>query len=107
MLPQSASTSPAVRCVGVGLDTARYGHYAVFLRDDLQPAAEELAFAVSAAGYALFRQRLEVLVQRHGPVSFAVRLDASGQYADNVLHFLHRLSMLTRHGRRSNTSRAG
>ena len=65
------------------------------MRDDLQPAAEELAFAESAAGYALFRQRLEVLVQRHGPVSFAVRLDAAGQYADNLLHFLHRLGTPT------------
>ena len=96
MLLQSAPASQGVRRVGVGLDTARYGHYASFLRDDLQPAAEELSFAESAAGYALFRQRLEVLVQRHGPVAFAIRLDAAGQYADNVLHFLHRLGTPTR-----------
>ena len=54
MLPQSAPApqpSPSsARRVGVGIDTARYGHYAAFLRDDLQPAADELQFAESAAG---------------------------------------------------------
>jgi transposase len=99
MLPQSApapqSVPASVRRVGVGIDTSRYGHYAAFLRDDLQPAADELPFAESAAGYALFRQRLEQLVQRHGAVQFVVRLDAAGQYADNVLHFLHGLGTPT------------
>jgi len=33
------------RAFGVGIDVSRYGHYAAFLRDDLQPAADELAFA--------------------------------------------------------------
>src|SRR5262249_30752805 len=81
----------APRRIGIGLDTSRYGHYAAFLRDDFQPAADELAFAESAAGYALLRQRLERLVQKHGPLLFVVRLDAAGQYADNLLHFLHTL----------------
>ncbi len=77
--------------IGVGIDTSRYGHYAAFLRDDLQPAAPELQFTESAEGYALFRQRLEQIRQRHGTVHFVVRLDAAGQYADNLLHFLHGL----------------
>lgn len=99
MLPQSAPASQpslaSARRFGVGIDTSRYGHYAAFLRDDLQPAAAELQFAESAAGYALFRQCLEHLVRRHGPVHFVVRLDAAGQYADNLLHFLHRLGTPT------------
>ena len=77
--------------VGVGIDTSRYGHYAAFLGDDLQPAAAELQFAESAQGYASFRQRLEQIGQRHGSVHFVIRLDAAGQYADNLLHFLHGL----------------
>ena len=77
--------------IGVGIDTSRYGHYAAFLRQDLQPAAAELQFAESAAGYAHLRQRLEGIARRHGPVSFVIRLDAAGQYADNLLHFVHRL----------------
>jgi transposase len=95
MLPQQppAPQSPGLpaRRFGVGIDTARYGHYAVFLREDLQPAADELGFAESAAGYALLRQRLEGLARRHRPVHFLVRVDAAGQYADNLLHFLHGL----------------
>src|SRR5438270_631011 len=38
--------SPSSR-IGVGIDTSRYGHYAAFLRDDLQPAAAELSFAAA------------------------------------------------------------
>jgi len=91
MLPQPSSASLAPRRFGVGIDTSRYGHYAVFLRDDLQPAAAELPFAESAAGYARLRQRLERIVAQHGPVYFVVRLDAAGQYAENLLHFLHGL----------------
>jgi transposase len=89
MLPHPAPAPQSPRRVGVGIDTSRYGHYAAFLRDDLQPAAAELAFPESAAGYAQFRQRLEHIAQCHGPVAFVVRLDAAGQYADNLLSFLH------------------
>jgi transposase len=81
---------PATR-FGVGIDTSRYGHHAAFLRHDLQPAAAELPFAESAAGYELFRQRLVGIAARHPAVHFAVRLDAAGQYADNLLHFLGQL----------------
>jgi transposase len=78
--------------IGVGIDTARYGHYAAFLRADLEAAAGELPFVESADGYAQLRQRLEDIVARCGKVHFVVRLDAAGQYADNLLHFLHRLA---------------
>ena len=92
MLAQPAPAPQPPRRCGVGIDTSRYGHYAAFLRDDLEPAAAELSFPESAAGYALLRQRLEAILQRHGPVQFVVRLDAAGQYAENLLHFLHGLA---------------
>src|SRR5262245_62350295 len=95
MLPQSPSASPSatgLRRFGVGIDTSRYGHYACFLGDDLQPAAAELPFAESAAGYRQLRQRLAGILRRHGAVHFVIRLDAAGQYADNLLHFVHRLA---------------
>ena len=40
MLSRSPSVGQVAR-VGVGIDTSRYGHYAAFLRDDLQPAAAD------------------------------------------------------------------
>ena len=83
MLLSSASPAQSVRCIGVGIDTSRYGHYACFLREDLEAAAVELAFAEPAAGYQQLRQRVQQIVQRHGAVHFVVRLDPVGQYADN------------------------
>src|SRR5271167_914886 len=77
--------------VGVGIDTSRYGHYAAFLRDDLQQAAGELQFVESAAGYTQLRTHFEQIVSKLGSVHFLVRLDVAGQYADNLLHFLHTL----------------
>lgn len=88
--PQAPTSAAPVR-IGVGIDTSRYGHYAVFLRDDLQPAAAELPFAESAAGYAQLRQTFQRLSQRHGDVHFVVRLDVAGSYADNLRHFLQEL----------------
>ena len=92
MRPHHTTAPTAPARIGVGIDTSRYGHYAAFLRDDLQPAAAELSFAESADGYAQFRQRLELIARRHSAVAFHVRLDAAGQYADNLLHFLHQLA---------------
>jgi transposase len=88
MLASSAAVPQPPRRFGVGIDTSRYGHYAAFLKDDLQPAADELAFAESADGYRQLRGRLDALARRHGPCQLLVRLDAAGQYADNLLHFL-------------------
>ncbi len=95
MLPQHATAVQQADAkftrVGVGIDTSRYGHYAAFLREDLTPSAGELQFVESAAGYAQLRQRFEQIVAKLGPVHFLVRLDAAGQYADNLLHFLRSL----------------
>lgn len=97
MFPDQAAAAPPqavnhpVR-IGIGIDTSRYGHFAAFLREDHQPAAAQLQFIESADGYAQFQQRLEHIAQRHKSVSFAIRLDAAGQYADNLLHFLQRLA---------------
>jgi transposase len=90
-MPDAASPAIQRRAIGVGIDTSRYGHYAAFLRDNLQPAAAELAFTEAADGYAQLRQRLETIARREGPVDFVIRVDAAGQYADNLLHFLHGL----------------
>jgi transposase len=97
--PLSPPALPATSSArfGVGIDTSRYGHYAAFLRDDLQPAADELAFAESAQGYDHFRQRLARIAARHPAVTFVIRLDAAGQYADNLLHFLPQLDGASGH----------
>ena len=101
MLPQHApgpqSLATEFARVGVGIDTSRYGHYAAFLREDLNAAAGELQFVESAAGYAQLRERFEQIVAKLGPVHFVVRLDAAGRYADNLLHCLHALAASVAH----------
>jgi transposase len=91
MLSYPAPAPQPPRRIGVGIDTSRYGHCAAFLREDLRPAAADLPFTESGAGYGRLRQRLEDLARRHAPAHFVVRVDAAGQYADNLLHFLHGL----------------
>jgi transposase len=79
--------------IGVGIDTARYGHRATFLRADRQPAARPLDVLESAAGYEGLRQVLERLVQREPRARFRVRIDAAGQYATNLESFLRSLPL--------------
>jgi hypothetical protein len=40
---------------------------------------------------------LEEPNRQHGPAHFLIRLDAAGQYADNLLHFLHGLGTAGEH----------
>ena len=85
------SSSPSLEpvAIGVGLDTARYGHHATFLREDRQPAAEPLEFLECRDGYQQLENILTKLNQQHGNVHFHIRVDAASQYATNLLAFLH------------------
>jgi transposase len=80
-------------CIGVGIDTARYGHRVSFLRPDRQHAAKALTVLENRAGYEALQQRLEQLHQQHPQAHFHVRIDAAGQYATNLEHFLRRLDL--------------
>ena len=89
--PPATASAPTPTRIGVGIDTSRYGHYATFLRPDLQPAAPDLKFTETAHGYAQLRDRFQAIAQHGGPVQFHIRLDAAGQYADNLFAFLQTL----------------
>lgn len=79
--------------IGVGVDTARYGHRVSFLRPDHQPAAKPMTVLESRAGYQALHERLQQLHQQHPQAHFHVRLDAAGQYATNLEHFLRGLAL--------------
>jgi transposase len=79
--------------IGVGIDTARYGHRVSFLRPDHQPAAKPMTVLESRAGYQALQERLEQLHQQHPQAHFHVRIDAAGQYAANLEHFLRGLAL--------------
>ena len=87
----SSCTSCEPVAIGVGLDTARYGHHATFLREDRQPAAKSLEFLECRDGYQQLEKSLSKLAQQHDEVHFHIRVDAANQYATNLLSFLHRL----------------
>ncbi len=77
--------------IGVGLDTARYGHHVTFLRQDLQFAREPFGFGESQEGYQELKTALGQLAQKHGNVHFHIRVDAAGQYSTNLQRFLYAL----------------
>lgn len=79
--------------IGVGIDTARYGHRVSFLRPDRQPAAKPLTVLENHAGYQTLRERLAQLHHQHPQAQFHVRIDAAGQYASNLEAFLRGLDL--------------
>ena len=74
--------------IGVGIDTARYGHRVVFLRPDLKPLIRALTVTEDRAGYQELEQCLVLLHQQHPLARFHIRIDAAGQYATNLDCFL-------------------
>jgi transposase len=89
----STATATAIDRIGVGIDTARYGHRVAFLRSDRLPAAKSLTVLESQAGYRALQQRLDELHQKHPQAHFHVRIDAAGQYATNLENFLRGLRL--------------
>jgi transposase len=87
------STTVSLACIGVGIDTARYGHRVSFLRPDRQPAANPLTVMENRDGYQALKQRLNQLHEQHPQAHFHVRIDAAGQYAVNLEQFLRSLSL--------------
>jgi transposase len=85
------TTTTGLDRIGVGIDTARYGHRVSFLGPDLRPAAKPITVTENHAGYQALRQRLEQLRLKHPQVHFHIRIDAAGQYAANLEHFLRGL----------------
>jgi transposase len=87
------SNTTSLDRIGVGIDTARYGHRVSFLRPDRQPAAKPLTVMENRAGYQALHDRLKQLQSQHPQVHFHVRIDAAGQYAVNLEQFLRGLDL--------------
>jgi transposase len=88
----STATHSRTVTLGVGIDTARYGHHATFLQEDRQPAIKPLEFLESRLGYQQLQDAFSKLAKKHENVHFHIRVDAAGQYATNLLEFLQRLT---------------
>jgi transposase len=93
MARSSQSVDSSLDRIGVGIDTARYGHRVSFLRPDRQPAAKPMTVMESQAGYQGLREQLERLHRQHPQAHFHVRIDAAGQYAANLESFLRSVAL--------------
>ncbi len=91
MSMHSPTAAPAV--IGVGIDTARYGHRVTFLRDDRQPATTPLTITENPDGYRQLRDKLLELHRRYPQAELRVHIDAAGQYAINLERFLQELDL--------------
>jgi transposase len=87
------STSAPLDRIGVGIDTARYGHRVSFLKPDRLPAAKPLTVLENRNSYRTLQERLQQLHQQHPQAHFHIRIDAAGQYAANLEHFLRGLDL--------------
>lgn len=85
-----SSTSQVI--IGVGIDTARYGHHVTFTNQDRTTALRGFTFLESRPGYQKLHDALKHLAAKHhNQVLFQVRLDAAGQYAANLEAFVRQL----------------
>ena len=87
------SITSAVDSIGVGIDTARYGHRVAFLRSDRRIAAPPITVLENREGYQALKDRLCKLHLQHPTAQFHVRIDAAGQYAANLERFLRGLDL--------------
>lgn len=83
--------APQSLAIGVGIDTARFGHHVTFLDGGLQNLGTPTEFAESHAGYQRLFQLFLAVQQRFPAAHFHIRLDVAGQYATNLQAFLHNL----------------
>jgi transposase len=87
------STTASLDRIGVGIDTARYGHRVSFLRPDRNQAAKPMTVMENRAGYQSLREQLNQLHEQNPEAHFHVRIDAAGQYAANLEAFLRGLNL--------------
>jgi len=76
---------------GIGIDTARYGHHVALLDEQKRTAAKPFHFTESADGYRKLDAAINKLRQKHPDCVLHIHVDAAGQYADNLLQWLHQL----------------
>jgi len=82
-----------VEHIGVGIDTARYGHHVSFLTPDRQEATRPITVEESGDGYRKLQSVLERLTKKYPRAHFHVHIDAAGQYATNLEHFVQSLDL--------------
>jgi len=78
--------------LGVGIDTARYGHHVSFMDEHKRTASKGFHFSENADGYEKLRKTIEQLIAKHPQALLHIHIDAAGQYAENLIQWLHQQS---------------
>ncbi|MEO8271090.1 MAG: transposase [Aureliella sp.] len=78
--------------LGIGIDTARYGHHASFMDEQKRTASKGFHFSENADGYEKLRKTIEQLIAKHPQALLHIHVDAAGQYAENLIQWLHQQS---------------
>ena len=81
--------------LGIGIDTARYGHHVSFMDEQKRSATKAFHFTENADGYNDLRKAIDRLREKHPGVVLHIHIDAAGQYAENLLQWLHRQDWTT------------
>ena len=90
---QKTKEPKSERIIGVGIDTARYGHVVKFMNEDRRIAAPELTITETRDGYDKLEGQLNKLHRSSPGTRFKIHIDAAGQYATNLERFLRGLSL--------------
>ncbi len=88
-----ATIKAEVEHLGVGIDTARYGHHVSFLTSDRQEAARAITIQESGVGYHKLQAVLAKMRKKYPRAHFHIHIDAAGQYATNLEHFLQSMDL--------------
>ncbi len=67
--------------LGIGIDTARYGHHASFMDENKRTATKPFHFSESAEGYQAFAKAIKALRQKCPGCVLHIHVDAASQYA--------------------------
>ena len=78
---------------GVGIDTARYGHYVSFVDQDIRTATNGYLFKEDLAGYEKLKKSLLALVKKSPDAKIRVCIDPAGVYGNNLTQFLQKLEI--------------
>ena len=84
-------TTIPVSHFGIGIDTARYGHHVSFMDENKRTATKAFYFEEQDQGYQKLLKALQALAAKSSSnYHLHIRIDAAGQYADNLIHWLHK-----------------
>lgn len=77
--------------LGVGIDTARYGHHVSFLDQQQRTASASFHFKEEATGFDKLKKVLVNLAKKNPEAEIRIHLDPAGSYANNLTRFLQTL----------------